>query len=405
MSVNSMRSQTTLTQVSRPVMRCLVKENLDVDGLTFRDDYPVPKVGRLDVKIKVLSAGICGSDRSIFHSSANEGIRHEMLRYCKNGVFKPVVIGHEFCGIVAEMGEALIEEQESKTKDDFRIEVGDYVTAEAHLSCGYCAACLEGSEHLCINLREMGFHHNGTFAEYLTVPYRNVIVLGKGGINPAIPPRIGAVLDAFGNAVHTAEEAQVAGKTVAILGAGPIGLMSVALASKLGAAKIFLSDAAQVERKFELATALGADLCFDVSKGSATMHEKILKNISASANGVDIVMEMSGAASAYQDAFRLVRNGGQVLLLGLPAKPIAQFDVANGIIYKGVTVKGIFGRKMFGTWRAMLALLEQERYGLKDALNRIISEKTFSIENFQTAFQKLSTGEATKIVFELSAAP
>jgi threonine 3-dehydrogenase len=405
MSVNSMRSQTTLTQVSRPVMRCLVKENLDVDGLTFRDDYPDPKVARRDVKIKVLSAGICGSDRSIFHSSSNEGIRHEMLRYCKNGVFKPVVIGHEFCGIVTELGEALIEEQESKTKDDFRIEVGDYVTAEAHLSCGYCAACLDGSEHLCINLREMGFHHNGTFAEYLTVPYKNVILLGKGGINPAIPPRIGAVLDAFGNAVHTAEEAQVAGKTVAILGAGPIGLMSVALASKLGAAKIFLSDAAQVERKFELATTLGADLCFDVSKGSATMHEKILQNISAAANGVDVVMEMSGAASAYQDAFRLVRNGGQVLLLGLPAKPIAQFDVANGIIYKGVTVKGIFGRKMFGTWRAMLALLEQDRYGLKEALNRIISEKTYSIENFQTAFQKLSTGEATKIVFELSAAP
>jgi threonine 3-dehydrogenase len=405
MSVNSMRSQTTLTQVSRPVMRCLVKENLDVDGLTFRDDYPDPKVARRDVKIKVLSAGICGSDRSIFHSSSNEGIRHEMLRYCKNGVFKPVVIGHEFCGIVTELGEALIEEQESKTKDDFRIEVGDYVTAEAHLSCGYCAACLDGSEHLCINLREMGFHHNGTFAEYLTVPYKNVILLGKGGINPAIPPRIGAVLDAFGNAVHTAEEAQVAGKTVATLGAGPIGLMSVALASKLGAAKIFLSDAAQVERKFELATTLGADLCFDVSKGSATMHEKILQNISAAANGVDVVMEMSGAASAYQDAFRLVRNGGQVLLLGLPAKPIAQFDVANGIIYKGVTVKGIFGRKMFGTWRAMLALLEQDRYGLKEALNRIISEKTYSIENFQTAFQKLSTGEATKIVFELSAAP
>jgi threonine 3-dehydrogenase len=405
MSVNSMRSQTTLTQVSRPVMRCLVKENLDVDGLTFRDDYPDPKVARRDVKIKVLSAGICGSDRSIFHSSSNEGIRHEMLRYCKNGVFKPVVIGHEFCGIVTELGEALIEEQESKTKDDFRIEVGDYVTAEAHLSCGYCAACLDGSEHLCINLREMGFHHNGTFAEYLTVPYKNVILLGKGGINPAIPPRIGAVLDAFGNAVHTAEEAQVAGKTVAILGAGPIGLMSVALASKLGAAKIFLSDAAQVERKFELATTLGADLCFDVSKGSATMHEKILQNISAAANGVDVVMEMSGAASAYQDAFRLVRNGGQVLLLGLPAKPIAQFDVANGIIYKGVTVKGIFGRKMFGTWRAMLALLEQDRYGLKEALNRIISEKTYAIENFQTAFQKLSTGEATKIVFELSAAP
>jgi threonine 3-dehydrogenase len=405
MSVNSMRSQTTLTQVSRPVMRCLVKENLDVDGLTFRDDYPDPKVARRDVKIKVLSAGICGSDRSIFHSSSNEGIRHEMLRYCKNGVFKPVVIGHEFCGIVTELGEALIEEQESKTKDDFRIEVGDYVTAEAHLSCGYCAACLDGSEHLCINLREMGFHHNGTFAEHLTVPYKNVILLGKGGINPAIPPRIGAVLDAFGNAVHTAEEAQVAGKTVAILGAGPIGLMSVALASKLGAAKIFLSDAAQVERKFELATTLGADLCFDVSKGSATMHEKILQNISAAANGVDVVMEMSGAASAYQDAFRLVRNGGQVLLLGLPAKPIAQFDVANGIIYKGVTVKGIFGRKMFGTWRAMLAFLEQDRYGLKEALNRIISEKTYSIENFQTAFQKLSTGEATKIVFELSAAP
>src|SRR5271168_2080437 len=250
MSVNSMRPQTTtVTQVSRSVMRCLVKENLDVDGLTFRADYPAPTVGRREVKIKVLSAGICGTDKSIFNSSSNPGIRNEMLRYCKDGVFQPIVIGHEFCGIVAELGQALFEEQESKGSDDFKIEVGDYVTAEAHLSCGYCAACREGSEHVCINLREKGIHLNGSFAEYITAPYRNVILLGKGGVNPDIPPRIGAVLDAFGNAVHTVEEAQVAGKNVAILGAGPIGLMSVALASKLGAAKVFLSDAFDVDRK------------------------------------------------------------------------------------------------------------------------------------------------------------
>jgi len=383
-------------------MRCLVKENLNLDGLTFKADYPAPKVGRREVKIKILSAGICGTDKSIFQSSKNESIRQEMLRYCKNEVFKPLVIGHECCGIVSELGEAIIEEQEAKTQDDFKIEVGDYVTVEAHVPCGHCAACRDGSEHVCINVREKGIHLDGTFAEYMTVPYRNVILLAKGGVNKAIPPRIAAVLDAFGNAVHTIDEAQVAGKSVAILGAGPIGLMTVALARKLGAAKIFVSEAVQADRKFEVATALGADLCFDVSKGSAPMYEEILKNISAAANGVDVVLEMSGAAAAYQDAFRLVRNGGQVILLGLPAKPIPELDVANGIIYKGVTVKGIFGRKIFKTWHTMVPLFEDDRYGFKDALDRIISPKTYPIESFQTAFQKLTSGEEMKIVFELS---
>jgi len=386
-------------------MRCLVKENLDLDGLTFKADYPAPKVGRREVKIKVLSAGICGTDKSIFYSSKNEGIRQEMLHYSKNGVYKPIVIGHEFCGIVSELGETVIEEQESKTDDDFKIEVGDYVTAEAHLPCGHCATCRDGSEHVCANVREKGIHLDGTFAEYITVPFRNVILLEKGGVSAAIPPRIGAVLDAFGNAVHIMDEAQVVGKTVAILGAGPIGLMTVALARKLGAAKIFVTEAIDVERKFELATTLGADICLDVSKGSAPVYEKILKNVRKGANGVDVVLEMSGAASAYKDAFQLVRNGGQVILLGLPAKPISELDVAKGIIYKGVTVKGIFGRKIFKTWHTMVPLFDEDRYGFKDALDRIISKKTYSIEDYQSAFQKLTTGEEMKIVFELSAAP
>jgi len=385
-------------------MRCLVKENLNLDGLSFKSDYPEPKVERNDVKIKVLAAGICGTDKGIFNSSKNEGIRKEMLRYCKDGAFRPLVIGHEFCGVVAGLGAGLTQDQPVGQSRPFRIEVGDYVTAEAHLSCGYCTTCRTGSEHLCVNIVEKGIHQYGTFAEYITVPFRNVILLGKGGVNPAIPPKVGAILDAFGNAVHLAEEGQVAGKTVAVLGAGPIGLMTVAVLHKLGAAKIFVSDAFDVERKFGIATALGADHCFDVSQGSASMHSAIARSISSTANGVDVVMEISGAASAYDDAFKLVRNGGQVLLLGLPPKPIAQFDFSNSVIFKGITIKGIFGRKMFSTWNSMVQLLSEDRYDFQSDLKRIVSEKTYALSDYQTAFKDLSSGQEMKIVFDCTTA-
>jgi threonine 3-dehydrogenase len=175
-------------------------------------------------------------------------------------------------------------------------------------------------------------HLDGCFAQSVVVPYKNVILLGKNGDQRQIPPRIGAMLDAFGNAVHTVQEADVRGKSVAILGAGPLGLMAVFLCRDFGASRIYLTEAADVERRFALGTEFGADACFDVGKGSHDLYKSVSKH-EAAANGVDVVLEMSGSPSAYQDAFHIVRNGGTVILLGITRKPLDHFDIANYVIW------------------------------------------------------------------------
>jgi threonine 3-dehydrogenase len=163
-------------------------------------------------------------------------------------------------------------------------------------------------------------HLDGCFARAVTVPYKNVILLGKNGDTSVIPPRIGALLDAFGNAVHTVSEADVRGKSVAILGAGPLGLMAAALCKDFGASRIYLTEAADVDRRFKLASDFGVRYCFDVGKGSSELYAAVDK-YETGANGVDVVLEMSGSPPAYTDAFRIVRNGGLVILLGIARNP------------------------------------------------------------------------------------
>jgi threonine 3-dehydrogenase len=243
-----------------------------------------------------------------------------------------------------------------------------------------------------------GVHIDGCFAQYVVVPYGNVILLGKNGDTSQIPPRIGSLLDAFGNAVHTIQEADVRGKSVAILGAGPLGLMAVFLARSFGATRIYLTEAADVDRRFALGTEFGANLCSDVSKGSAELYSAVEK-YETNANGVDVVLEMSGSVPAYQDAFHIVRNGGTVILLGIAREPLPRFDIANGVIWKGVTVKGIFGRRMFHTWELMLSLMKSEQMDMKSKLEKIISPRDYRLEEFQTAFDELSTGKELKLVF------
>ena len=226
-----------------------------------------------------------------------------------------------------------------------------------------------------------------------------VILLGKEGNTKNIPPKVGAMLDAFGNAVHTVYEADVRGKSVAILGAGPLGLMAAFLCRDFGASRIYLTEAADVERRFKLGEEFGADACFDVSKGSQKFYESVEKHESE-ASGVDVVLEMSGSPMAYNDAFKIVRNGGTVLLLGITRKPLDNFDIANGVIWKGVTVKGIFGRKMFDTWETMLRLLKTEKLDLNSKLDKILASKTYNLSDYQNAFEELAAGKEMKLVFE-----
>lgn len=379
-------------------MHCLVKEDLDKDGLTFLTNHPEPVLALDEVKIRVLATAVCGTDKSIYTSAQSEGIRNEMKRYISPGhEYHPIVVGHEFCGIVEEVGEGAIAHSKS-APEHMRIEKGDYVTAEMHLSCGHCLLCRSGNEHICTSVKVKGVHLDGCFARATTVPYKNVIMLGKGGDTSVIPPRIGALLDAFGNAVHTVSEADVRGKSVAILGAGPLGLMAAILCRDYGASRIYLTEAADVERRFGLAGEFGVKFCFDVSKGTDDLYHAVSK-YETGANGVDVVLEMSGSPSAYTDAFKIVRNGGTVILLGIARKPLNNFDIANGVIWKGVIVKGIFGRKMFDTWETMLQLLKANNNGLQERMSRIICEKLYPLEDYQTAFDLLVTGKEMKLVF------
>ena len=380
-------------------MKCLIKEDLEKDGLSLRTDVSEPTPKFDEVKIKVLATSVCGTDKSIFNSGSSEGIRKEMSRYVGDEGYKPIVVGHEFCGVIEETGQGVKRDNWKDVPDHLVLEKGDYVTAEMHLACGHCMLCKTGNEHICMNVKVKGVHLDGCFARSVVVPYKNVILLGKNGDQSLLPPRLGAMLDAFGNAVHTVQEADVRGKSVAILGAGPLGLMAVFLCRDFGASRIYLTEAADVDRRFTLGKEFGASECFDVSQGATSLYKAVEKHEIGS-NGVDVVIEMSGSPSAYTDAFRIVRNGGTVLLLGIARKPLSEFDIANSVIWKGVTVKGIFGRKMFDTWETMLRLLRAERFDLKNRLSKIIGTRDYSLDEYQEAFTHLSKGTEMKLVFE-----
>jgi threonine 3-dehydrogenase len=386
------------TETRQKTMKCLIKENLATDGFSLKEQHPEPTPGFGDVRIRVLATAVCGTDKSIYNSGKSEGMRREMQRYLKSAAdYRPIVVGHEFCGIVEELGPG-VRDMNLDVPEHLLIKKGDYVTAEMHLSCGHCSLCRTGNEHICTSVKVKGVHLDGCFAQSVVVPYKNVILLGKNGDTSQISPRIGAMLDAFGNAVHTVQEADVAGKSVAILGAGPLGLMSTFLCRAFGATRIYMTEAADLERRSALASEFHADHFIDVSKGSDKLHQLVNK-LESNSNGVDVVLEMSGSLPAYQDAFKIVRNGGQVILLGIAREPLPQFDIANGVIWKGVTVKGIFGRKMFSTWETMLSLIRSDRLDLKSKLEKVVAQKLYKLDEYEEAFSVLGTGEELKLIF------
>jgi threonine 3-dehydrogenase len=383
-------------------MHALKKLNLTEDGLHFVEDEPEPRVGHSDVKIRVQAASICGTDQSIYQITSRPGMRDEMLAYNGGRIenYRPIVVGHEFCGEVAEVGEDV---------DRGLAEVGDYVTAEMHIYCGHCQQCLTGRRHICKNIRVKGVHLDGAFAQYVVVPAGNVINLERFGGREVIPPRFGAFLDALGNAVHTVMEADVAGKTAAILGCGAQGLMATAVARTLGATRIYVTDFSspqagfdsnRLAARFRTARELGADFCYDTNEEEAPSDkQEFLQSVrDEHGGGVDVVLEMSGAESAYNDAGAIVKNGGQILLLGIPARPLRSFDFGKYAVWKGVTIRGIFGRRMFETWFAMLDLLASDKSGLKARIDKIIASRPVPLSNFERGFEAVREHEAVKVL-------
>jgi threonine 3-dehydrogenase len=383
-------------------MIALKKLSLTEDGLQLVDDEPAPRVGHTEVKIRVAAASICGTDQSIYHITARPGMRDEMMAASEGGSsgYQPIIVGHEFCGEAVEVGVDV---------DPGLVRVGDYVTSEMHISCGHCQQCRTGQRHVCQNIRVKGLHLDGAFAEYVTVPGMNIINLERFGGRKVIPPRFGSFLDALGNSVHTVMEGDVAGKSVAILGCGAQGLMSTAVARTLGATRIYITDFSSpgnsfdlkmLAHRFDLARQLGADFCFDTNESAAPgqrkeMFERARDEIGG---GVDVVLEMSGAEAAYNDAGALVKNGGKILLLGIPAWPLKSFDFGKYAVWKGVTLRGIFGRRMFETWYAMLDMLSSETTGLKAKLDKIISPEQVPLTEFERGFELVHNHEAIKLM-------
>ncbi|MFY9558144.1 MAG: alcohol dehydrogenase catalytic domain-containing protein [Blastocatellia bacterium] len=385
-------------------MQALKKPSLIQDGLEFVREEPEPNVGHIEVKIRVEAASICGTDQSIYQITSRPGMRDEMLAY--NGGdpsrYQPIIVGHEFCGEVVEVGEDV---------PAGIAQPGNYVTSEMHIFCGHCQQCRTGREHICKNIRVKGLHLDGAFAEYVVVPASNVVNLERFGGREVIPPRFGAFLDALGNAVHTVMEGDVEGKTVAILGCGAQGLMATAVARTLGSTRIYVTDfsdprgsfnAGRLESRFETARELGADFCFDTNEEAAPGQKRELMERARNEHGggIDVVLEMSGAESAYNDAGAMVKNGGQILLLGIPARPLRSFDFGKYAVWKGVTIRGIFGRRLFETWYAMLDLLASEKSGLKARLEKIIARDPVPLSEFERGFEMVRNHQAVKLLLK-----
>jgi threonine 3-dehydrogenase len=323
-------------------------------------EVKIPAFGRTDVLVKVKAASICGTDLHIF----------EWDRWAQGRIHPPLIPGHEFCGEVVAFGDEVTSVKE-----------GDFVSAEMHVACGKCLQCRTGEAHICRNVKIIGVDTDGAFAEYVVIPESNIWKL-----DPAIPQEYASILDPLGNAVHTVLAGDIAAKTVAITGCGPIGLFSIAVARACGATTVFAIEVNEHRRK--LATKMMADYALDPSKEDvrAIVAEK------TGGLGVDVVLEMAGHPDAIRLAFDIIRRGGRMSLLGLTSKPVP-LNFSEDIIFKGLTIQGINGRRMYQTWFQMTALLKAGKLDLHPVITDRVPMKDFS-----KAMARLKTGEASKIL-------
>ena len=323
-------------------------------------EVKIPAFGRTDVLVKVKVASICGTDLHIY----------EWDRWAQGRIHPPLIPGHEFCGEVVAFGDEVTSVKE-----------GDFVSAEMHVACGKCFQCRTGEAHICQSVKIIGVDADGAFAEYVVIPESNIWKL-----DPAIPQEYASILDPLGNAVHTVLAGEIAAKTVAITGCGPIGLFSIAVAKAVGATTVIAIEVNEYRR--QVAAKMQADLVIDPSKEDvrAIVAER------TGGLGVDAVFEMAGHPDAIRTAFDIVRRGGRISLLGLTSKPIS-LNFSEDIIFKGLTIQGINGRRMYQTWYQMTALLKAGKLDLHPVITDRIAMKDFS-----SAMARLKTGEASKIL-------
>ncbi len=332
-------------------------------GLWLTDDTSIPSYGPNDVLIEISHAGICGTDRHIY----------EWDQWSQNRIKVGITTGHEFVGRIAQVGEECT-----------RFNIGDRVSGEGHIYCGTCRPCRTGNAHICERVQIIGIDRNGCFAQFMSFPEKNV-----WPVHPDIPDKVAAVFDPLGNAVHTVMTAGVSGKNVLITGVGIIGLMAVSVARAAGASKIFATDVD--ESRLSVAREIGADFIFDARSNWVDEVRGLTGGL-----GADVLLEMSGNPTAIRQGFLALAGGGTVAMLGIPGKEIA-FDLANDIIFKGATIHGINGRRIFETWYQMEALLLSGRLDLEPIITHVID-----LEQFEKGIHMMQSGAAIKVVLKIS---
>ncbi len=342
-------------------MQALVKRERE-PGLNL-EEVPVPEIGPNDVLIRVQKGSICGTDVHIYNWDA----------WAQKTIPVPMTIGHEFVGVIEKMGAGV---------HDFK--EGELVTTEGHIVCGHCRNCLAGRRHLCPNTKGIGVNRPGGFAEYVSVPKTNL-----WRCDPRIPLDVISCSDPLGNAVHTALSFDLVGEDVLITGAGPIGCMAVPIAKMAGARKVVITDINPY--RLDLARKMGATLAVDVRERD--LHD-VMRELEMH-EGFDVGLEMSGNPAAFRDLLRTMHHGGNVALLGIPPEETA-IDW-NQVIFKGLVLKGVYGRVMFETWYKMTAMLQS---GLD--ISPIITHR-LPLAEYREGFEIMKSGQSGKVILDWAA--
>jgi threonine 3-dehydrogenase len=343
-------------------MKALVKKH-PTEGI-WLEEVPEPELGHNDVLIKVRKTAICGTDIHIYNWDD----------WASHTIPVPMTVGHEFVGEIVEVG--------SEVRG---LQPGDRVSGEGHITCGFCRNCRAGKRHLCRNTIGVGVNRPGCFAEYIAIPAFNTFKLP-----PAVTDEIASILDPLGNATHTALSFDLVGEDVLITGAGPIGIMAAAVARFAGARHIVITDIN--DYRLALAEKMGASRAINVTR---TKLDTVMSELGMQ-EGFDVGLEMSGNPTAFRDLLRVMHHGGRVALLGIPPTEMA-IDW-NEVIFKGLVIKGIYGREMFETWYKMASMLQS---GLD--VTPVITHR-YPLLEYQTAFDVMRSGHSGKVILDWSQA-
>ncbi|HUO80949.1 MAG TPA: L-threonine 3-dehydrogenase [Steroidobacteraceae bacterium] len=339
-------------------MKALVKAKAE-PGI-WMQDVPEPTIGPNDVLIKMRKTAICGTDMHIWHWDD----------WARRTIRVPMAVGHEYCGEIVEIG--------SEVRG---LGVGDRVSGEGHITCGHCRNCRAGRRHLCRNTVGVGVNRPGCFAEYMSLPASNVFKLPA-----AIGDEIASILDPFGNATHTALSFNLVGEDVLITGAGPIGIMAVAVARHVGARHVVITDVNPY--RLELARRMGASRALDVRTETL---DGAMRDLGME-EGFDVGMEMSGVPSAFRELLRTMHHGGSVALLGIMPKDTG--ILWDEVIFKGLMLKGVYGREMFETWYKMASMLQS---GLD--ISPVITHR-LGVADYRLGFETMASGASGKVILD-----